>query len=204
MHKNENKLDEMQDIVGFLHQYVPGHNDDPSSMLKPHKITSGGDYLTFERHKKAQELHADGRTPSKRLEGLIPNMEFFHLQAEWNLVIWKCLFKTTSHKDIGTLYAARNAVNARNVTQDPGNNFYAAQELLNKYTLGYILAGTLHFFQMESTTSGPSLQKLNQTVFYISVKKEERFDLVIDIAKQFIQEYTDYQFPKLDESAPVS
>ena len=67
MHKNENKLDEMQDIVRILHQY--------------------------------------GRTPSKRLEGLIPNMEFFHLHAEWNL-IWKCSFKTTPHKDIGTLYAA--------------------------------------------------------------------------------------------------
>ena len=57
---------------------------------------------------------------------------------------------------------------------------------------------------MESTTSEPSLQKLNRTVFDISVKKEEWFNLVIDIAEEFIQEYTDYQFPKLDESAPVS
>ena len=54
LHKNENKLDEMQDIVSFLHTYVPGHEGDITSTRKPCKISSGGDYLTFERHRGAQ------------------------------------------------------------------------------------------------------------------------------------------------------
>ena len=43
---------------------------------------SGGDYLTFERHKEAQSAMQDARTPSARLEGFIPKFEDFHMQAE--------------------------------------------------------------------------------------------------------------------------
>lgn len=46
------------------------------------KKLSGGDYLTFERHKQAQSSNRKGRTPSKRLEGLISKMEEFHNQGE--------------------------------------------------------------------------------------------------------------------------
>ena len=41
-----------------------------------------GDYLTFECHKEAQSAMQDARTPSSRLEGLIPKIEDFHNQAE--------------------------------------------------------------------------------------------------------------------------
>ena len=47
------------------------------------KYLGGGDYLTFERHKQAQSSKQNGRTPSKRLEGLVPKMEEFHNQAEF-------------------------------------------------------------------------------------------------------------------------
>ena len=87
--KNEQRLEDMQEIVKILHTYVPGHNNDEDQdpRLKPVTTLSGGDYLTFERHKKAQELQADGRTPSDRLEGLMPKMEDFHAQAKWQAVI---------------------------------------------------------------------------------------------------------------------
>lgn len=84
MAKNECKIDDMVDICQFLHQYVPGHSTE--STEQPVKCLSGGDYLTFERHKKAQSTLQDSRTPSERLMGLLPKFEEFHTQAEVNKV----------------------------------------------------------------------------------------------------------------------
>ena len=82
LQKNEQYNDDMTDICSFLHQYVPGHDSSDSWQMKPQKILSGGDYLTFERHKQAQASKRNGRTPTKRLEGLIPKMEEFHNECE--------------------------------------------------------------------------------------------------------------------------
>lgn len=72
----------MIDILRFVHDYVPGNNEDPAES-KPVKVLSGGDYPTFERHKEAQSAMQDARTPSSRLEGLIPKIEDFHAQMKW-------------------------------------------------------------------------------------------------------------------------
>ncbi len=72
----------MTDICEFIHKFVPGHDDSENWEAIPEKVLSGGDYLTFERHKQAQSSKRNGRTPSRRLEGLIPKMEEFHNQAE--------------------------------------------------------------------------------------------------------------------------
>ena len=53
---------------------------------------------------------------------------FLSLQA-----IWKTLYSRKSSEETGTLYVARNTVNARNVTDEMGDNFYASTELLNKF-----------------------------------------------------------------------
>ncbi|KAL9976255.1 hypothetical protein ACROYT_G013535 [Oculina patagonica] len=49
-------------------------------------------------------------------------------------VIWHHLYDTSSCKDKGTLYAARNMIDARNVTNDPHDNFMACGEFLDKVT----------------------------------------------------------------------
>ena len=88
--KNEAKNEDMADICKFLHKYVPGHNETENS--NPVKVLSGGDYLTFERHKQAQMSVRDDATPSLRLEGLVPKMEEFHNQAELLKVIYTVLW----------------------------------------------------------------------------------------------------------------
>ena len=81
---NEQYNEYMTDICTFLNKYVPGVSQvDEDWQKKPVKTLSGGDYLTFERHKQAQSANRNGRTPSKRLEGLIPKLEEFHNQAEF-------------------------------------------------------------------------------------------------------------------------
>ena len=84
LQKNEQFNEDMTDICTFLNKYVPGVSQvDEDWQKKPVKTLSGGDYLTFERHKQAQSAKRNGRTPSKRLEGLIPKLEEFHNQAEF-------------------------------------------------------------------------------------------------------------------------
>jgi len=63
--------------------------------------------------------------------------------------MWHHLHSTQSAKDVGTLYAARNILEARNVTADPKDNFYAASDLLEKFTAAYLVAGALHHFGMD-------------------------------------------------------
>ena len=80
--KNEQYEEDMIDVLQRLHPYVPGHSDTDANK-KRIKVLSGGDYLTFKRHKEAQSAMQDERTPSTRLEGLIPKTEDFNTQAEW-------------------------------------------------------------------------------------------------------------------------
>jgi hypothetical protein len=86
LQKNEQYEAEMIDLLDWIHKYVPGHSENDAAS-KPVKVLSGGDYLTFERHKEAQSAMQDARTPSTRMEGLIPKTEDFHTQAEWTKVL---------------------------------------------------------------------------------------------------------------------
>lgn len=99
LQKNEQYEAEMIDLLDWIHQYVPGHSEDDALPSDPVKVLSGGDYLTFERHKEAQAAMQDARTPSTRLEGLIPKIEDFHAQAEW----MKVHVHTTLDKLLSTL-----------------------------------------------------------------------------------------------------
>ena len=60
------------------------------------------------------------------------------------------MYNTSSAKDVGTIYHARNVIDARNVTKDPKNNYYAASELLDKFLDAYLISGALQHFGMAS------------------------------------------------------
>ena len=57
--------------------------------------------------------------------------------------------------DIGTLYSARNAVKARQVSKDPQNNFYATSDLLQKFTEATLVAGAVSYFSMDGMNGQP-------------------------------------------------
>ena len=97
-------------------------------------------------------------------------------------VTWKVLYSTKSSKETGTLYAARNTINARNVTDDPSANFYASTELLNKYDSALITCGGLKHFGMESTDSEPTTNKYAGNIG----DKKKMCAFVISEAKSFL------------------
>lgn len=90
--KNENKVDEMVDILSSLQQYVPTKEatftvDIPEvgttemKVENMHKILLGGDQLTAERARAACRVRQNSQHPAGRLEGTIPVAEDWHTKV---------------------------------------------------------------------------------------------------------------------------
>ena len=85
--KNENKRDDMVDIMSHLHHYVPNVTymdnisipDMEERLQIPraifHRILFGGDQLTVARARGAQRIRVNSTSPEAKLEGLIPCVE---------------------------------------------------------------------------------------------------------------------------------
>ena len=90
MLKNENKNDEMVEILDALHKYVPSctsqlhfeHPDtgaDHSLDVEHFKhVLVGGDQLTIARVRSAQLIRANSNSSHSRLEGLVPSIQDWH------------------------------------------------------------------------------------------------------------------------------
>jgi hypothetical protein len=87
LRKNEQKEEDMIELLQWAHKYVLGHSKEEGPNVFPAKVLNGGDYLTHERHKSAQSSMQDARTPSAQLLGLLSKFEDFHAQCEWVKVI---------------------------------------------------------------------------------------------------------------------
>ena len=72
-------------------------------------------------------------------------------------VMFKHLYSTAPAglADIGTLFAARNAIQARQVSKDPKANFYATADLLLKFTEAHLIAGAMSYFSMANQDDTP-------------------------------------------------
>ncbi|XP_048238711.1 uncharacterized protein LOC125372507 [Haliotis rufescens] len=184
LEKNEQYNDQMTDICEFIHKFVPGHSEEENCAQEPQKVLSGGDYLTYERHKQAKNCKSNCRTPSKQLKGLVPKIEEFHNQAEFLKLIWSLLYDTSSSNSIGTLYAARNKMNSRNVPSDPHDNFYASSEFMDKVTTAYIIAGGLHHFKMENLHSKPKPDYAGPVGDHDAMK-----EYIMEHAHQFVENH---------------
>lgn len=90
--KNENKSDEMVEIMSHHHQYVPAHQyaekvfvtgteeEVEVSNVRLKKILFGGDQLTASRARSAKRARANSLSSITRLDGLEPNASDFHIQ----------------------------------------------------------------------------------------------------------------------------
>ena len=90
--------------------------------------------------------------------------------------------------------SARNAINARNVTKDPGKNYYAAEEFLNKFTTAYLVAGALAFFGMDDKDSSPTINSIEQ----------KSLESIHETIHKFIEDFTDLAVPEVSEISPIT
>ena len=91
--KNENKTDDMVDILSHLHQYVPmtigtkkmkvSGTDDVEEIQAEnlHYFVICGDQLTVERIRGAQSMRSNSNHATGRLEGFIPITEDCHAKV---------------------------------------------------------------------------------------------------------------------------
>ena len=96
--KNENKTEEMIEIMETLHKYVPRSE----SGLK--EVFLGGDQLTCGRVQSAKMAHPQAPDAVQRLEGLLPKVEGWHALQAFYQVIWIALYSTSLSWVKGTLY----------------------------------------------------------------------------------------------------
>ena len=102
--KNENKTEEMIEIMETLHKYVPRSENG----LK--EVFLGGDQLTCERVRSAKMACLQAPDAVQRLEGLLPKVEDWHALQAFYQVIWITLYSTSSSRDKGTLYQLRSLI----------------------------------------------------------------------------------------------
>ena len=105
-------------------------------------------------------------------------------------MIWSHLYDTTSSGDKGTLYAARNFLEARKVGSDPMRNINAAADLITQLTIALVIAASMKYFGIDSIADEPT-----QNDFQFSVH-HDRSQYVHMVLEEIIDQYA---IPSIDE-----
>ncbi|XP_011679955.2 uncharacterized protein LOC105445739 [Strongylocentrotus purpuratus] len=173
---NENTHEGMVEILDHMNKYVPVETDGTT----PVKIISGGDLLTCERETNTILDRQDSPSPMARWDGLVPVIDDFHTMANFLSAIWTLLYSTSSARDTGTMYAARNFLRAHNVSNDPMKDINASVEFLDKYTEALIVCAALEHFGMEAVTSEPTKHPYDPMTMDPTVYVKEQLHSIVD------------------------
>lgn len=94
----------------------------------------------------------------------------------------------------------RNAIDARNVSNDPHNRYYAASEFLDKVTDAYLINGALVHFGMATVDD-----KCTRNVYSgLAVDEESKNEFAVKVISDFIDENVIYSVPELPATAWLS
>ena len=116
--KNENKLDEMVDILDDLQRYapstlktrdVPVPNTNEVRSLKEiafHRLLFGGDQLTAKRARVGIRIRNNSTNSADRLEGLLPVAEDWHAKV----VLLEVGYPTVPNNNIFVLSSSLNFI----------------------------------------------------------------------------------------------
>ena len=115
-------------------------------------------------------------------------------------MIWNHFYSTGSARDAGTLYAMRNAIDARNVSNDPHNRYYAASEFLDKVTDAYLINGALAHFGMENIDD-----KCTRNIYGgLHIDEESKKVYAVKVISDFVDQHVLYNVPELPATARLS
>ena len=115
-------------------------------------------------------------------------------------VIWQNLYSTVSSRDIGTMFAARNVVNARNVSNDPSGNYYASATMADKFTTAYIVAGGLEHFGIENVAEEAKINAYSGEIG----NRHQMKSYILQQARHFVEQYVCIDLDPLPEYGPIS
>jgi hypothetical protein len=94
----------------------------------------------------------------------------------------------------------RNAIDARNVSNDPHNRYYAASEFLDKVTDAYLINGALVHFGMATVDD-----ECTRNVYGgLPVDKDSKKEFAMKVISDFLDEHVTYSIPELPANAQLS
>ena len=91
------------------------------------------------------------------------------------------------------MYAARNSLDAKDVSHDPSQDFYACTELLNKFSYANIVCGGLHHFGMSSVEDEPTHHTYNGEIGSAATMRS----YILAEARKFIDAYISLDIPEI-------
>ena len=86
------------------------------------------------------------------------------------------------------MYAIRNAIDARNVSNDPHNRYYASAEFVDKVTDAYLINGALVHFGMASVEEKPTKNVCEGS----GLDEEGKRSYVVKAITDFLEEHVVY------------
>jgi hypothetical protein len=91
----------------------------------------------------------------------------------------------------------RNAIDARNVSNDPHNRYYAASEFLDKVTDAYLINGAFEHFGMTAVDG-----ECTRNVYTgLPLDEDEKNKFAIRVITDFLDEHVIYSVPELPDTA---
>lgn len=106
--------------------------------------------------------------------------------------IWRHLYTQSSATQVGTLFHAKAKLKATHVTEEPAKHYYAAADLMDKFTIAYVVAGGLHHFGLKS------LDDKNKSFGMV----EDKYAYLITQLKSFVCKFVHFKQFDLDEHVP--
>ena len=91
-------------------------------------------------------------------------------------------------------------LDARNVSDDPHSNFYAASEFADKVLNAYLIVGAMNHHGMQSLDGEPTVNKYNGLLNDPEGKKQH----VCTVIRSFIEQHVINQVPEMNTTAPIS
>ncbi|CAG2202794.1 unnamed protein product [Mytilus edulis] len=185
LEKDENKTEEMIEIIEHLHQYTPKAHDKMMPLLM------GGDGLSVERGEGAQKARADGISQEDRLEGFIWKSEDWHAHVISLQDTFNQLFKGTSSPEKGTLFQLRNLFEHRGVKSEVKDVVNSCRDFLRFVTQGYVILAALNVLNMHS---------VNDIEESLSTKtKGEKKTFMENLSKNMVSKFLQTETPSLKQ-----
>ena len=94
----------------------------------------------------------------------------------------------------------RNPIDARNVSNDPHNHYYASADFIDKVTDAYLIRGALVHFGMASVEEKPTKNLYEGS----GLDEEGKRSYVVKAITDFLEEHIVYSVPELSHTAPTS
>lgn len=116
------------------------------------------------------------------------NLYHFSISVCW--AIWKCLYKTSSGTNGGTLYQLRNLLTRRNVTAKIKSDPTACEEFFILVLEAHILTIAMKKFGLESFDDTPSIDLFGEE--FTEKTPSDRMDVFNNAVKGIVTEFTNF------------